>query len=329
MLLLINKYFFFIISIFIIQFILYYIIFNFISIFSITIFIINIIIIMTALLPSAYISLFERQIIGVIQNRLGPIYSGGIFSILQPIFDGLKLFFKKPNINFKYNNLNLIIPNLLFSISLIIWLTFKIVNNKFDYDIIFFILILILVGLTLFFLGLIIKNKYTKLSIIRYIIIIISIDICLIILVSLSTFRFGNFNLNYIINISFYSIISLLPVTIIMFLFLVADGRKSPFDISKSEAEMASDYMIEFSSLGMALLIISEYLLFFSMIIFFLKIFINISYLFILIILFLILYFIIRSILPNYRFNDIFLIFWKNIFPIILSILLFFIIFLI
>ena len=53
------------------------------------------IILFSVLLVSAmYLSLFERKIIGRIQLRYGPSYNG-VFGVLQPIADTLKLLFKR------------------------------------------------------------------------------------------------------------------------------------------------------------------------------------------------------------------------------------------
>lgn len=97
-----------------------------------------------------------------------------------------------------------------------------------------------------------------------------------------------------------------------MFIFIISDGKKSPFNISESESEMASGYLLKFSSLNMAILILSEYLLLMVIIIFFIKNFIaidNFFYFFIYVIAILLLYFTIRSVFPNYRFNEILIIF--------------------
>lgn len=47
------------------------------------------------ILISAYISLLERQVIGILQQRFGPSVTGGFWSLLQPIADGFKLLTKE------------------------------------------------------------------------------------------------------------------------------------------------------------------------------------------------------------------------------------------
>src|SRR3990172_12529195 len=48
----------------------------------------------TVLLHVAYLTYFERKILGHMQDRLGPM-EVGYHGLLQPIADGLKLFFKE------------------------------------------------------------------------------------------------------------------------------------------------------------------------------------------------------------------------------------------
>jgi NADH:ubiquinone oxidoreductase subunit H len=84
-------------NIFLIGFILYINFFFIIILLKIPckIIIISLIIILLIILPSAYISLLERQLVGIIQQRFGPIYAGGLFSLVNPLLDGLKLFLRK------------------------------------------------------------------------------------------------------------------------------------------------------------------------------------------------------------------------------------------
>ena len=72
------------------------------------------------ILTVAYFTLFERKIIGSIQRRLGPNYAG-VFGILQPLADALKLIFKE----FSFPRLSLYThvfpPIFVFFFSLLLW----------------------------------------------------------------------------------------------------------------------------------------------------------------------------------------------------------------
>lgn len=68
------------------------------------------------LVSIAYLTLAERKVLGYIQGRKGPNVVG-IYGILQPIVDGLKLFIKEmiiPN----YANLYIYILSPIFSLTL-------------------------------------------------------------------------------------------------------------------------------------------------------------------------------------------------------------------
>jgi len=47
------------------------------------------------LIAVAYFTIAERKIMAAIQRRVGPNIEGGIFGLLQPFCDGLKLFIKE------------------------------------------------------------------------------------------------------------------------------------------------------------------------------------------------------------------------------------------
>lgn len=90
---------------------MYTLLFSFISINFIYInffYFINIIII---IIIASYLTLLERLILALIQNRFGPSLVGGINTFLQPLVDGLKLLLKlKKNII----NVNTYLFNFLF-----------------------------------------------------------------------------------------------------------------------------------------------------------------------------------------------------------------------
>ena len=50
-----------------------------------------------------------------------------------------------------------------------------------------------------------------------------------------------------------------LPVALLFWIILLTEVKKIPFDVTESEAELGSGYLIEYSGIGFALFIISEY----------------------------------------------------------------------
>jgi NADH:ubiquinone oxidoreductase subunit H len=86
---------------------------------SIFIFIVKIICILIAV---AYFTIAERKIMASIQRRRGPNVEGGIFGILQPLADGLKLFAKELTIPGRATiYIYILAPVLIFTLSLTGW----------------------------------------------------------------------------------------------------------------------------------------------------------------------------------------------------------------
>lgn len=291
---------------------------------------ISIIVILLVILPAAYISLLERQVVGIIQQRLGPVFGGGIFSLLNPILDGIKLFLRKgfdvKNFKKKY------IVGL--SISYTLWITMAIWSFFYfegynNLSILWILLILNINNFGLFFFSILIGNKYTFLSIIRLISLIISYDIIIGIILLSPCLFWSSVTLIEILNSQIFEwhFLIILPIIFLYVLVWMTEVRKVPFDTVESEAEMASDYMQEMSGLAFALLVITEYISLFFLIILFIYLFIGkvilikfCFYIWIILITFLNL----RSILPNYHFDQVINIFWKYLFPISIIILLLF-----
>jgi len=297
----------------------------------IKIIIISLLIILLVILPSAYISLLERQLVGILQQRFGPIYAGGLFSLINPILDGLKLFLRKNNLvknNNKFFNIKLMSSYTVWVSLSIFWIIYNSdYLNDYKYNWVLYILIVLLINSYGIFLASLISsnNKYMKLSTIRLVALIISYDIIIGSIFLIPCITWNSFNISDIIwsqkNYPFVFI--LLPVFFLFLILLFTEWRKVPFDVVESESEMASEYLQEISGIPFALLIISEYIsLFFLFIllhIFFFGQFIS-SYVISLLVIFCVLIFflILRTMLPNYRFDQIITIYWKILFPLTL-----------
>jgi len=88
--------------------------------FLLHIFLLVIIKIICILVSVAYFTIAERKIMASIQRRLGPNIEGGFFGLLQPLFDGLKLFIKEIVLPSRaITNIFLLSPILVFILSLI------------------------------------------------------------------------------------------------------------------------------------------------------------------------------------------------------------------
>jgi len=140
----------------------------------------------------------------------------------------------------------------------------------------------------------------------------------LIILLIVSSVIFMKFNIILIfklINIFFMSII---PIISIIFLIVLRESRRTPFDFIEGESELVSGFNTEFRGIFFSLFFIYEY----GMIIFFriiTRLFLNFILSFILIYLFIF----IRASFPRIRYDQIIIYLWKIFYPIIITILIF------
>ena len=162
-------------------FIIFICVFYLIIIINFKVISLSLIIILLIILPAAYISLLERQVVGIIQQRLGPIFGGGIFSLLNPILDGIKLILRK-GFDIKNSKQSKIVNfgiAYTLSLTMAIWTFFYYDYSDIrDYYSLFWILLILNISsYGLFFFSIIIGNKYSFLSIIRLISLIISYDI--------------------------------------------------------------------------------------------------------------------------------------------------------
>ncbi len=283
---------------------------------------------------ASYLTLFERLILALIQSRQGPSLIGGIYSIIQPLVDGLKLLLKvkKKIINtntYLFNFLFVLLLNL--SLYIILFIPF---NNKFilmsiEFNLIFIIILLLLTSIITILISWVSNNKLAILSNLRHFSILYSYSLSIIIIFFGIAFINGSFNILNLklnqINISYILFCYFLFIWILI--IFVNELKKIGFDIIESEGELAGGFTIEFSEINFALLILSEYTNFISFLFIILIIFFNNIYIIFIFIIILLL--ILRAILPNIRFDKVMLIFWKYIFILIFLINIFIIIILI
>ena len=295
-------------------------------------------------LSSTYLSLLERHVVAVVQQRVGPTTTG--LGLLQPWADAFKLLTKEPIRPYKsYVFLFRTAPIYTFTIAMTIWAVLPLSQEFLIAKNIHYTIILILALFAFNNYGIILgawasQNKYALLSAYRTIALTSSYGISLSLIFWYPVFLARSFNISDIIamqDLTVWFIIPGLPLGILFWIILLTEVKKIPFDVTESEAELGSGYLIEYSGMGFALYIISEYsyILVFSILFTscFLggwlvpKIFFLVSYSnyllsiisFIIKILFcLLFYLLIRSSLPNYRFDFIMSLHWRCLFPLTL-----------
>jgi NADH-quinone oxidoreductase subunit H len=181
------------------------------------------------------------------------MYSGSA-GFLQPLYDFLKLLFKKDLTPKKSNKIIFTIIPYLTVILPIIGLLLVFNNNYFEFDILIVFLLLILETLLLFLAGYSSVSRYGSIGAMRIGFLIASYEVVFLISI-VPIFLFAEFNsfsqflqnqifLIFQIPISFFSI----------FMVFMASSEFLPFDAPHAESEIVAGYFTEYSGKKLAFL---------------------------------------------------------------------------
>ena len=223
------------------------------------------IILVPLLLIVAYLTLFERKIIGSSQRRLGP-NKIGIFGLLQPIADGLKLFSKETILP---SNANIIIflatPVSVFFFSLLNWLIipfkYGVVFADIDLGILYFFAISSLSVYGIVLAGWSSNSKYAFLGALRSAAQMIAYEVSIGIILIAVLFNVSSLNLSVIVEAqeAVWFIVPHFISFILFFISALAETNRAPFDLPEAEAELVSGYNVEYSAMSFALFFLAEY----------------------------------------------------------------------
>lgn len=286
--------------------------------------------IVVVLIGVAFITLFERKILGYVHIRKGPNIVG-YWGILQPMADAVKLFIKEQAYLIRSNYfIYYLSPSFNIFLSLSCWLImpYAFFSLSFEYSLLFFICCTALRVYRLLGAGWSSNSKYALIGSLRCVAQTVSYEVSL----ALILFCFVILTLSYELGI-FYTyqnyvwfFMMLVPLRICWFISSLAETNRAPFDFAEGESELVSGFNIEYSSGGFAILFIAEYArilfisgLFVAILIgrsarremFYLKLGL-IIYLFILI----------RGTLPRFRYDKLMSLAWKIILPAVLLVIL-------
>ena len=237
--------------------------------------IIKILIVFAGLLMSAaYLTLLERKIAARIQNRMGPM-EAGFHGLLQPIADGIKLFFKEDIIPAGANKflfllapIIVVIPALTTFAVIPFGAPVKIMGHTVPLQItdvnigILFILALTSLGVYGVVLGGWASNsKYSLLGGIRTAAQMISYEVALVLSIVGIIMIAGDLSLAKIVSEQSHMwFIVYQPVGFIIYLIAsTAEMNRVPFDLGEAEGELVAGFHTEYSSMEFAFYFIGEY----------------------------------------------------------------------
>ncbi|MBE23802.1 MAG: NADH-quinone oxidoreductase subunit NuoH [Rhodospirillaceae bacterium] len=213
----------------------------------------------------AYLTYFERKIIGAVQLRRGPNVVGP-FGLLQPIADGIKLFLKETIIPTDSNKtLFVLAPMVTFVLSFAAWAVIPFDEGWVLADINVGILYLMAIS-SLSVYGVLIagwasNSRYAFLGALRSAAQMVSYEVSMGFVIVTVLICVGSLNLTEIVNAQrdIWFIVPLFPMFVVFFISTLAETNRHPFDLPEDESALVAGYFVEYSSMPFALFFLGEY----------------------------------------------------------------------
>lgn len=281
----------------------------------------------------AFLTLFERKVLGYIQIRKGP-NKVGFIGLLQPFSDAIKLFTKEQTYPYTSNFIVYYFsPVFSLFLALSIWLCmpYLIKFYRFNLGLLFFLACTRLRVYGVIIAGWSSNSRYSLLGGLRSVAQTISYEVSLALILMSYVFLLGGFNIilfNFKQEYIWFLFLSI-PIGYIWFISSLAETNRTPFDFAEGESELVSGFNVEYSSGGFALIFLAEYASILFIRILFCLIFLGgdlIRIIFYIKLVFLSFIFIwVRGTMPRYRYDKLIFLAWKSYLSISLNYLFLFI----
>lgn len=217
------------------------------------------------LLGVAWLTWTERKVIAAVQLRKGPNVVG-LFGLLQPIADGLKLFLKEQIVPTTANKvLFFAAPIMTYLLALLLWavIPFGSFAPLADLNIgLLYILALSSLGVYgIFLAGWASNSRYAFLGGVRAVAQMISYELVLSLSLLPIVMTAGTLNLTQIVEVQtgLWFFLPHFPMFLIFFIAGLAETNRAPFDIPEAESELVGGYHVEYSGLPFAFFFLGEY----------------------------------------------------------------------
>ncbi|EKM99337.1 MULTISPECIES: NADH-quinone oxidoreductase subunit NuoH [Acidocella] len=217
------------------------------------------------LIGVAYLTYFERKVMGAIQLRKGPNVVGP-FGLWQPFADAIKMLMKETILPTGSDKVLFILaPMITFGLAIIAWAVMPVNNGWAIANINVGVLYLFAVS-SLGVYGIIIagwasNSKYAFLGALRSAAQMVSYEVSMGFVMVTVLILAGSQNLNDIVLAQkhLWFAIPLFPVFIIFFISGLAETNRAPFDLAEGESEIVAGFFVEYSSMSFGLFFLGEY----------------------------------------------------------------------
>ncbi len=213
----------------------------------------------------AMIVWLDRRVWAFVQKRRGPNVVGP-FGLLQSLADALKYIFKEIIIPSSSNKIIFILaPVVTMTLALISWAvipfseTFVLANINVGILYLFAVSSLGVYGIIMG--GWASNSKYPFLGAIRSAAQMVSYEVSIGVIIINVLLCVGSLNLNDIVlaQENMWFIVPLFPMFVIFFISALAETNRPPFDLPEAEAELVAGYQTEYSGMMYAMFWLGEY----------------------------------------------------------------------
>ena len=225
------------------------------------------------LLCVAYVTYFERKVIGAMQVRIGPnrvgFFGFSLWGLGQPIADAVKLMFKEIIIPTNSNRyLFLSAPVLSIAPALAIWAVIPFDDGMVLANLnagLLYILALTSMGVYgIIIAGWASNSKYAIMGALRSAAQVVAYEIAMGFALVGVLMASGSLNLGDIVlkqqgGIAHWFFLPLLPLFVVYFISGVAETNRAPFDVAEGESEIVAGFHVDYSGMEFAVFFMAEY----------------------------------------------------------------------
>jgi NADH-quinone oxidoreductase subunit H len=222
------------------------------------------------MLAVAYLTLWERKVIGWIQVRIGPNRVGPL-GLLQPIADGLKLLLKEIIVPSGANKfLFVLAPVMAIMPALAAWAVVpfspELVLSNIDASLLYILAITSMGVYGVIIAGWASNSKYAFLGAMRSAAQIVSYEIAMGFALVGVLMAAQSLNLGDIVRgqrgdfgLFNWFFIPLFPLFLVYLISGVAETNRAPFDVAEGESEIVAGFHVEYSGIAFAVFFLAEY----------------------------------------------------------------------